>query len=208
MKKFIFTIGAVLVSCVALTSCSGGGDKDSDGASVNALSGRTFCFTAPNSTTGTMFVRVGEAIGSSKTCNAVFSFGSLHGDQSDGTVTIHSTTKGTDKNVAWSECDFTFHINEVEITGDAEYKGFNALFLEAAQTATGDEDDDGGDDAGATGGGAADDYVIGVESVLIKMKFHDNSTGSFSMEPTTVYNDDEEAVEWDVEVNGSFYQVY
>lgn len=194
MNKTLFSAGALIAGCFALTSCSGGSEGNND-QNVGVLSGRTLCLQAPNSAVGSMFVRVGDRV-SGNVCRAKFSFGSRAGASSDGTVIIDRTVKG-DK--GWEACDFTFHLNEMEISEEVEFKGFFGAYMDFvdAGTSSGDDDGDSEEDSSSSSSSSsgsidADSYIIAVEETVVKMKFTSSDTGEFTMEPTTVYLDDSE----------------
>ena len=195
MNKTLFSVGALIAGCFALTACSGGGENGAS-QSVGALSGRTIRLQAPSNALGSMFVRVGDRIGSSTDCSARFSFGSASAASSRGTVSIQSATKGSK---GWERCDFTFHIDESEISEEVEFKSFFAIFLSAASSSGNNSDSDdsnneNGDSGSSSGSGNmnSDDYVTGIAPTIIKMTFDSSNSGTYIMEPTTLYLDDSE----------------
>ena len=208
MNKTLFSAGALIAGCFALTSCSGGSEGNND-QNVGVLSGRTLCLQAPNSAVGSMYIRVGDRI-SGNVCRAKFSFGSRAGASSDGTVIIDRTEKG-DK--GWEACDFTFHLNEVEISEEVEFKGFFGAYMNFvdAGTTSGDDGSDDGEDSSSSSSSSssgsfdADSYIIAVEETVVKMKFTGSDIGKFTMEPTTVYLDDSEEPVQTYVIEGRFY---
>lgn len=191
MNKILFSVGALIAGCFTLTSCSGGSEGNSE-QSVGAMSGRTFVFGAPSSTTGSMFIQVGDRIGG-QVCEAKFWFGKHGSASSRGTVTVEKTTR--DGKNGWKTCDFTFHIYEGEISQEVEFKTFFAIFLAEAGTTTNTDTEDGedGGQQNTNNSIGADDYVSGIAPTRIRMTFDNNRAGSYIMEETTVYLNDEEA---------------
>ncbi len=197
MNKTLFSVGALIAGCLSLTACSGGGDGENQ--NVNAMSGRTFRLQSPSNALGTMFIRVGDRIGSSNDCNARFSFGSVANASSRGTINVSSAVKGEK---GWDKCEFTFHIDEAEISEEVEFKSFFAIFLSDAGTMGSEEDSDDnnnnnndeGGNASSSGGGTigADDYVSGIAPTKVILNFDSNNGGTYTMEETTIYLDDEE----------------
>ena len=210
MKKSLFYAGLLLSSCFALTSCSGGGEGD-DAVSVNAMSGRTFEFESPNSMLGTMYIDVLDRIGSSNMCEARYRFGTLASGSSRGTVKILSTQKSEESKKSWEKCDFTFHIDDAEISEEVNFKAFFAMWLSSADTADQETDNgnnnnnnnDGGNQT-TSDGMASDSYVVGLEPVKVSMTYTSNNDGDYTMEPTTVYLDDAEETVQTVLIQGSF----
>lgn len=209
MNKTLFSVGALLVGCLSLTACSGGGENNSE-QNVGAMSGRTFRLDGPSNALGSMFIRVGDRIGSSNVCDARFSFGSVGAASSKGTVTIKSSTKGSE---GWEKCDFVFHIDEAEISEEVEFKSFFAIFLSTASTNTNTDNgnnnnnnnnDDDSSSSSSAGSIGADDYVSGIEPTLVKLRFESNSNGVYTMEPTTVYLDDSEEPVQVYRIEGGF----
>ena len=162
------------------------GESEED-KTVGVLANRTLCLQAPNSSVGSMFIRVGDRI-SGNVCRARFSFGSRAGASSDGTVVIEKSTKG-DK--GWESCDFTFHVNEVEISEEVEFKGYFGAYLDFSSSSSGSID--------------SDSYIIAVEETMVKMKFTGSDIGVFTMEPTTVYMDDSQEPIQTYVIEGRFY---
>ncbi len=203
MNKTLFSVGALIAGCFTLTSCSGGGESNSE-QNVGVLSGRTLCLQAPNSSVGSMFIRVGDRI-SGNVCKAKFSFGSRSGASSDGTVVIEKSKKG---DRGWELCDFTFHLNEVEISEEVEFKGFFGAYLDFTDVSSGSEDsEDGEEDQGSSSSGSmdSDSYIIAVLETRVKMSFTGSDVGEFTMEPTTVYLDDSEEPVQTYVIQGRFY---
>lgn len=190
MNKTLFSVGALIAGCFTLTACSGGSDSGS-GQNVGAMSGRTFRLQSPSNALGSMFIRVGDRIGSSNDCSARFSFGSVSAQSSKGTVTVQSATKGEE---GWDRCEFTFHIDEAEISQEVEFKSFFAIFLSSSSTTSdSDSEDSEGDESSSSSGDLnADDYISGIEPTVIKLTFDSNNSGTYVMEPTTLYLDDTE----------------
>ncbi|MBQ2814332.1 MAG: hypothetical protein IJE66_04920 [Akkermansia sp.] len=207
MKKSLFFAGALLASCFALTSCSGGGEGN-DEVNVGAMSGRTFVFNSPNNALGAMYVQVGDRIGSSDSCDARFYFGTRAGSSSPGEVKLLSTVKSEEGKKSWEKCEFTFQVYDAEISEEVNFKAFFAIWLASASTAENDEDagnnGGGGDTTQDAGGMAADSYVTGLEPVKVSMNYASNNSGEYRMEPTTIYLDDEEEVVQTVVVKGDF----
>ncbi len=138
-----------------------------------------------------MFVQVGDRIGA-QVCEAKFWFGKDGSASSRGTVTIEKSER--DGKNGWKTCDFTFHIDEGEISQEVEFKMYFAIFLAAAQTTT-DTDTEGGENGGQQNTNnsiGAEDYVAGIEPTRIKMTFTSSTTGEYTMETTTVYLEDKE----------------
>ena len=210
MKKSLFYAGLLLSSCFALTSCSGGGEGD-DAVSVNAMSGRRFVFDSPGNMLGSMYIDVGDRVGSGNVCDAVYHFGTRVGGYSRGRVTVLSTQKSEDPKKSWEKCDFTFHIDDAEISEEVNFKAFFALWLSSADTADQETDNgnnnnnnnDGGNQT-TSDGMASDSYVMGLEPVKVCMTFDSNNTGKYVMEPTTVYLDDAEQTPQTILVDGNF----
>lgn len=203
MNKTLFSVGALIAGCFTLTSCSGGGESNSE-QNVGVLSGRTLCLQAPNSSVGSMFIRVGDRI-SGNVCKAKFSFGSRSGASSDGTVVIEKSKKG---DRGWELCDFTFHLNEVEISEEVEFKGFFGAYLDFTDVSSGSEDSENGEeDQGSSSSGSmdSDSYIIAVLETRVKMSFTGSDVGEFTMEPTTVYLDDSEEPIQTYVIQGRFY---
>lgn len=203
MNKTLFSVGALIAGCFTLTSCSGGSENNTE-QNVGVLSGRTLCLQAPNSAVGSMFIQVGDRI-SGNVCKARFSFGSRSDASSDGTVVIEKSTKN-DK--GWEACDFTFHLNEVEISEEVEFKGFFGAYLDftGVSNNSGDsENGEGGEESSSAGSMDADSYIIAVLETRVKMKFDGSNIGEFTMEPTTVYLDDTEEPVQTYVIKGRFY---
>ena len=210
MNKSLFSVGALVAGCFTLTACSGGSEGNSE-QNVGVLANRTLCLQAPNSAIGSMYIRVGDRI-SGNVCRARFSFGSRGGASSDGTVVIEKSTKG-DK--GWESCDFTFHLNEVEISEEVEFKGFFGAYMDFSSTSSsnsdgsdssGDNDNtDGSSSSSSSGSIDSDSYIIAVEETMVKMKFSDSDTGEYTMEPTTVYMDDSQEPIQTYVIKGPFY---
>ncbi len=209
MKKSLFYAGMLLSSCFVFTSCSGGGEGD-DTLSVNAMSGRTFVFDSPGNMLGSMYIEVGDRIGSSNVCDARYHFGTMMGGYSRGRVTILSTQKSEDSKKSWEKCDFTFHIDDAEVSEEVNFKAFFALWLSNADTADqgnedgGNNNNNGGGDQTTSDGMASDSYVMGLEPVKVSMTFKSNENGTYVMEPTTVYLDDAEEVPQTIVIDGGF----
>ncbi len=204
MNKTLFSVGALIAGCFTLTSCSGGGDGDNE-QNVGVLSGRTLCLQAPNSSVGAMFIRVGDRI-SGNVCRAKFSFGATSGASSNGTVVINKSVKG---DRGWESCDFTFHLNESEISEEVEFKGFFGSYLEFTSVSDSSEDSDDSDSDSSSSSTSssidADSYILYVTETEVKMTFTGSDIGEFTLEPTTVYlNDSEEPVQTYV-IKGRFY---
>lgn len=210
MNKTLFSVGALIAGCFTLTSCSGGSEGNTE-QNVGVLANRTLCLQAPNSSVGAMFIRVGDRI-SGNVCRARFSFGSRSGASSEGTVVIEKSAKG-DK--GWESCDFTFHLNEMEISEEVEFKGFFGAYMEftSSSSSSNDSDDSGSNNnsdsssssSSSSGSIDADSYIISVEETMVKMKFTGSDIGEFTMEPTTVYLDDSEEPVQTYVIQGRFY---
>ncbi|MBQ8516120.1 MAG: hypothetical protein IJ498_00910 [Akkermansia sp.] len=206
MNKTLFSVGALIAGCFTLTSCSGGSEGNSE-QNVGVLANRTLCLQAPNSSVGAMFIRVGDRI-SGNVCRASFSFGSRGGASSDGTVVIEKSSKG-DK--GWDSCDFTFHLNEMEISEEVEFKGFFGAYMEFTSSSSNSNDSDDSDSdsdsssSSSSGSIDADSYIISVEETMVKMKFTGSDIGEFTMEPTTVYLDDSQEPIQTYVIKGRFY---
>lgn len=212
MNKSLFSVGALIAGCFTLTACSGGSEGDSE-QNVGVLANRTLCLQAPNSSVGSMFVRVGDRI-SGNVCRARFSFGSRAGASSDGTVVIEKSTKG-DK--GWESCDFTFHLNEMEISEEVEFKGFFGAYLDFSSSSSNNSNDsdgsgnnnnnngDNSSSSSSSGSIDSDSYIIAVEETMVKMKFTGSDIGEFTMEPTTVYMDDSQEPIQTYVIQGRFY---
>lgn len=210
MNKTLFSVGALIAGCFTLTSCSGGSEGNTE-QNVGVLANRTLCLQAPNSSVGAMFIRVGDRI-SGNVCRARFSFGSRSGASSEGTVVIEKSAKG-DK--GWESCDFTFHLNEMEISEEVEFKGFFGAYMEftSSSSSSNDSDDSGSNNnsdsssssSSSSGSIDADSYIISVEETMVKMKFTGSDIGEFTMEPTTVYLDDSEEPVQTYVIKGRFY---
>ncbi len=203
MNKTLFSVGALIAGCFTLTSCSGGSENNAE-QNVGVLSGRTLCLQAPNSAVGSMFIQVGDRI-SGNVCKARFSFGARSSASSDGTITIEQSTKG-DK--GWEACDFTFHLNETEISEEVEFKGFFGAYLDFTGSSSGSgdsEDGDGEEESSSAGSIDSDSYIIAVLETRVRMKFNTSNTGEYTMEPTTVYLDDTEEPVQTYVIKGGFY---
>ena len=206
MNKTLFSVGTLIAGCFALTSCSGGGDSDSD-VNVGVLSGRTLCLQAPKSAVGAMYVRVGDRIGGG-VCHATYSFGSRGGAQSQGTVTIERSVKGEK---GWEACDFRFHLNQSDISQEVEFKGFFGAYLDlsGSSSSSGEEEDgtEGENNTESSGSIDADAYLLNVPEVMVKMRFDENASnvGKYVMEPTVVYVNGEEEPELTWVIEGDFY---
>lgn len=208
MKKSLFFAGALLASCFALTSCSGGGEGN-DGVNVGAMANRTFVLDSPNNPLGAMHIVVGNRIGSSDSCDARFYFGERgNSSSSSGKVNVLSTVRSEESKKSWEKCEFTFQIFNAEISEEVNFKSFFALWLASAATAENNDDADntngGGDTTQNTGGIASDSYITGLEPVKVTMTYSSNSGGEYQMDPTTIYLDDEEEVVQVVVVKGGF----
>lgn len=203
MNKTLLSVGALIAGCFTLTSCSGGGDGTNE-QNVGVLAGRTLCLQAPNSSVGAMFIRIGDRI-SGNVCRAKFSFGSAGGASSNGTVIVDKSVKG---DRGWESCDFTFHLNESEISEEVEFKGFFGAYLEFTPVSGGGEDSEDGEENGggsSSSGIDADSYIISVLETEVKMTFTGSDIGEYTLEPTTVYlNDSDEPVQTYV-IKGRFY---
>lgn len=203
MNKTLFSVGALIAGCFTLTSCSGGSDNDNE-QNVGVLSGRTLYLQAPNSSVGAMIIRVGDRI-SGNVCRAKFYFGSAGGASSNGTVIIDKSVKGER---GWESCDFTFHLNESEISEEVEFKGFFGAYLEFTPVTGGNDNSENGEDgesSSSSSGIDADSYIISVMETEVKMTFTGSDIGEYTLEPTTVYlNDSDEPVQTYV-IKGRFY---
>lgn len=188
MNKSLFSVGALVAGCFALTACSGGGEGNSEN-NVGVLSNRTIVLESPGNMVGSMFIRVGERIDNSNKCNARFSFGSLTADSSNGTVTVVSSKKD-DK--GWASCEFDFHIWESEISESVEFKAFFGGIMEYTPVGNENADEDSGEENSSVGGTdvGAEDLIIAVEPMRIKCTFASSTAGTFVADPTTVYLDD------------------
>lgn len=157
-------------------------DETEEDKMAISVSGRTLCLQAPGNAVGSMVIRVGDRLGSSNVCSASFSFGSASAASSKGTVTIKSSTKGSE---GWEKCDFVFHINESEIS---EEVGFNSFFIPGVESEAMGE-------------------IIGIEPIFIRLTFNSNNTGTYVMEPTSIYFDDsDESVQTSL-ISSNFFLV-
>lgn len=212
MNKSLFSVGALVAGCFTLTACSGGSEGNSE-QNVGVLANRTLCLQAPNSSIGAMFIRVGDRI-SGNVCHARFSFGSRGGASSDGTVVIEKSAKGER---GWESCDFTFHLNETEISEEVEFKGFFGAYMDFSSSSSNNSDDsegsgnnnnsnsDSSSSSSSSGSIDSDSYIIAVEETMVKMKFTGSDIGEFTMEPTTVYMDDSQEPIQTYVIKGRFY---